>query len=158
VHNLIVSVCSLKQGVTTDICEHSNKIIAGLNLLRFLLLRDGHNNESGILELVSRMEDVLLEPLRKALDLSKAHYELKLKELSDPYTRAEREKEESRLLASLEKAANLCIGDKRIVPGDGGIVSSEEQKSSLLAAINTFETMKGLLAWLYEAHPQSHKK
>jgi len=152
-------VCVLPQGVTSDLCAHSSRIISSLNLIRFLLLRDGSVNKTGIVELFPRLESSLLHPLRKALDLSKAHYDLKLKELCDPYTRKERLKEEKRLFEALEAdisiAAGLADDGPVSVPLKPGDISLDEQRKSVEGALNTFEHMKGLLAWLYEAHPHA---
>lgn len=144
---LIASVCKLKNGVTTDLSQHSNQIVASLNLLRYLLHRDKHDEIIGILGLFPKIEESLLNPLRQGLNLSRAHYELKLKELNDPHLLKERQSEEKRMFENLK--CGVKIGNEEMKPGD---ISIKDQKASLVNCLNTFDHMTGLLAWVYEAH------
>ncbi|GBL89256.1 Glomulin [Araneus ventricosus] len=65
----------LKEGVETDILEHSDRIMTSLNFLRYLLLRDGKDkNVTGVWDLLPAISKKFLEPLSTGLDLSRAHY------------------------------------------------------------------------------------
>lgn len=152
VTRMILSVCRLSQGVTTDLCQNSNQIVAALNLLRYLLLRDKSCKKLNMQGIFPKIEESMLNPLRKGLDLSKAHYELKLKELNDPHLKKERESEEKRLFENLK--CDMQIGGETVKAGD---ISLKEQRSSVVNALNTFDHMNGLLAWVYEAHTTTCK-
>jgi len=144
---MISTVCKLKDGITTDLCQHNNQIIASLNLLRFLLLREKNTKVIGMLELFPTIEESFLNPLRKGLDISRAHYELKFKELQDPHLQKERENEEKRMFEDLK--CDVVIGYEKLKPGD---ISLKDQKTAVVNALNNFDHMSGLLAWVYEAH------
>ncbi|XP_055949125.1 glomulin-like [Argiope bruennichi] len=65
----------LKEGVETDILEHSDRIMTSLNFLRYLLIRDSKDkNITGVWDLLPDISKKFLEPLSTGLDLSRAHY------------------------------------------------------------------------------------
>uniref|UniRef100_A0A0B7AJE7 Glomulin n=1 Tax=Arion vulgaris TaxID=1028688 RepID=A0A0B7AJE7_9EUPU len=69
----------LQEKETTDMLENSNQIISALNLLRFLILADPPNlNMTGFWDFLPVIDKDFLSPLRRGLDLSKAHYVLEL--------------------------------------------------------------------------------
>lgn len=70
----------MPDGPETDLMQHQDTIMAALNLLRYLLIRDV-DNVSGVWDLKTSIEKEFLIPFRKAIDLSKAHYELELKQV-----------------------------------------------------------------------------
>ncbi|XP_033099012.1 glomulin-like [Anneissia japonica] len=82
----LVDICQyvfdLPDGAESDILERSDKIISALNFLRYLLLRDKFEvNATGVWTHVDELDERFLQPLHSGLDLSKAHYDLKLKEV-----------------------------------------------------------------------------
>jgi hypothetical protein len=68
----------LKHKVETDLMDESAKIVGILNLLRFILLRD-KTNKTDCLDIVK--SSPFLDDLEKAIQLSKAHYELEEKNM-----------------------------------------------------------------------------
>ncbi|CAL1536529.1 unnamed protein product [Lymnaea stagnalis] len=69
----------LPEKETTDMLENSDQIISALNLLRFLVIADAKpSNLTGFWNFEIEIESDFLSPLRRGLDLSKAHYELEL--------------------------------------------------------------------------------
>ncbi|XP_078042068.1 glomulin-like isoform X1 [Augochlora pura] len=74
--------CKLSHGATTDLVEISDEVISSLNLLRFLLLRDKHN-QTGIWDVINKLASDYLKPLRGAIDLCKAHWKVKIKDLEE---------------------------------------------------------------------------
>lgn len=69
----------LPEKETTDMLEHSDQIISSLNLLRFLILADSpESNITGFWSILPDIETEFLSPLRRGLDLSRAHYVLDL--------------------------------------------------------------------------------
>lgn len=70
-------ICKLDKGVESDISESSDQIIAALNFLFGILLRD-KNNVIGIKDILPILENGYLADLRKALDLSRAHFKAEI--------------------------------------------------------------------------------
>lgn len=94
-HNLIQLInlaCYLPDAERTDLLEWSDSIMQVLNLLVFLLLRDTQNI-TGIREALPKLEKNFLTPIQTGLDLSKGHYELKLKDLEKPSSKKDMETE-----------------------------------------------------------------
>ncbi|XP_076370994.1 glomulin isoform X2 [Tachypleus tridentatus] len=72
----------LPEKVETDLLDHSDCIIASLNLLRLLFLRDKKNdNFTGVWDYLNELQTEFLQPLRTALQLSRAHYKLQLEQI-----------------------------------------------------------------------------
>jgi len=149
---LILKVCHLEHGETAAIWENSDRIIAALNMLRFLLLRSKMEPRIGMAQLFPQIEKGMLHPLRKGLDLSKAHYELKLKELNDPHSKESREREEIKMFEDMK--CDVEINEETIKAGD---ISLQEQQSTLINSLNAFHHMNGLLVMVYEAHGVASK-
>lgn len=87
--DLLSVFCCLKKGAETDLIENQDQIISALNLIIFLTRRD-RLNTTGVWTYVSTLSQNFLSPLREGVKLSRAHYELQLKTLSDsPQTEEE---------------------------------------------------------------------
>ncbi|KAM7345070.1 glomulin [Cochliomyia hominivorax] len=70
-------ICKLPHGVETDLLENSDKIISSLNALRYFSLKD-LQNRTGFWNFAKELETCYLATLRKALDLSVAHFKAEL--------------------------------------------------------------------------------
>lgn len=70
-------ICQLPRGVETDLLENTDKIISSLNALRYFALKDVENR-TGFWEFAQEIEEHYLATLRKALDLSVAHFKAEL--------------------------------------------------------------------------------
>jgi hypothetical protein len=82
-YNLLKIVAVVEEGATQDILQISDRVVALLNFLRYLLLRDPPNeNVTKIWDFISTIEKHFIDPLRLALDLSKGHYR-KLEKTTD---------------------------------------------------------------------------
>ncbi|XP_011313750.1 glomulin [Fopius arisanus] len=71
----------LPHGSVSDLVEMSDEIIAALNLLRFLVIRDT-NNSTGIWKVLKSIQGYLKE-LRDGVDLARAHWKVKLRDLQE---------------------------------------------------------------------------
>lgn len=78
---LLENICTIPKGVETDILQHNDMIIAALNIIRFLVLRD-KCNLTKIWDFLDDLKDHFLKPLRSAIDHSRAHYQLEEKKIS----------------------------------------------------------------------------
>nr|CAB3249334.1 glomulin [Phallusia mammillata] len=80
---LLRKCIALPQGSETDLLSEYDRIMASLNLLRFLFLRDT-NNKTGIWEQVPTIEIQFLNLLRTDINLSRMHFREELKKQSLP--------------------------------------------------------------------------
>ncbi|XP_044584032.1 glomulin-like [Cotesia glomerata] len=79
---ILLRICKLPNESKSDLVEISDEIITTLNLLRFLILRD-KNNITNIWTVLKSIEINYLEPLRKGIELSRAHWEMKIRDLEN---------------------------------------------------------------------------
>ena len=70
----------LKNGVETDIVDHKEEILAIINGLACLWRFDAAKDASGIADFKLEFEEDYVRPLRKAVEISRSHYEQKLRE------------------------------------------------------------------------------
>lgn len=66
-------ICKLENGVQCDLTDSSDQIIAALNFLIALILRD-KENKTGIKDHIKSLQKRFLSDLRYALDFSRAHF------------------------------------------------------------------------------------
>ena len=71
------NIWHLPQGVETDLLENSDTIISSLNAIRYFALKDLHNR-TGFWDFAREIDEKYLQLLRKALDLSIAHFKAEL--------------------------------------------------------------------------------
>ena len=73
----------LKNGAETDLLEVSDEVMASLNFLICVFLRD-KTNSLGLMDIVPQIDNDYLKPLNAGLSMSRAHYKLKLDENKNP--------------------------------------------------------------------------
>lgn len=130
-HLLLTEICVLKNGIETDLVENADTIITGLNVLRFLLLRD-RLNQTSIWEYTREIEQQYLDPLRKSINLAKAHFT-----------------EERSSIAQAPECINSNSVDVSISMMNGGSLpelTKEKRLELLTHAMNQFDLMECLLA------------
>ncbi|XP_071451244.1 glomulin [Hetaerina americana] len=129
--------CTLEHGAETDILEASDQVLSALNLLRFLAIRDNMNC-LGFWEHVPAIRSKFLIPLREGIDFSRAHYQVKRKDL-------EEQKRSGRKRIGGEPDINVKIGgmDLPNLPIDRKIMVVE-------SALNTFDLIESLMGRLNE--------
>ncbi|CAL4058696.1 unnamed protein product, partial [Meganyctiphanes norvegica] len=119
----------------TDLLEWSDSIMTVLNLLYYLIIRD-KENLTHIHDNIAQLEKSFLEPLQKGLDLSRGHYQLKLKELQDPILKKKKQMEFS-------------------VSSIGGVplpsMAPEQEQEVIHVALNTFDLMQSNIARVNQA-------
>lgn len=127
---LFKHICKLDKGVESDISESSDQIIAALNFLFGLLLRD-QSNVTGIKDTLPELEKGFLADLRKALDLSRAHFKAEL-------DRVRFGKEEEK---NLDHSIEILNDNKPLEE-----VSSEKKIQMLHSALSVFDLIDYHLA------------
>ncbi|XP_071802038.1 glomulin-like [Asterias amurensis] len=80
IHKLFTIIFKLDEGIQSDLLHEADKHMGALNFLRYLFLRDTPDkNATGIWSRVDWLQTTYLQPLHTCLDMSKAHYDLKMK-------------------------------------------------------------------------------
>uniref|UniRef100_A0A1B6L4U0 Glomulin n=1 Tax=Graphocephala atropunctata TaxID=36148 RepID=A0A1B6L4U0_9HEMI len=126
--DLLCTFCLLIEGVETDLIENKDQILSALNLIIFLTRRD-RNNFSGVWKYITSISKTFLDPLREAVDLSRAHYKLQLRSLDDPL----KTEDEADLFVS--------VGGQMLDQ-----MSTEDKQTILNAGLTVFDLIEHLLS------------
>jgi glomulin len=134
---LLDHICHLKHGKETDLIENSDSVIAGLNTLRFLLLRD-RDNRTKVWDFVPEIEAKFLSALRFDLDMARAHYKVEEETVRLGVDTSDK---------SMAEMMNISIKNS----AEGLPELTKENKLQMLAnAMNTFDMIDSLLARVNE--------
>ncbi|KYN12895.1 Ubiquinone biosynthesis protein COQ9, mitochondrial [Trachymyrmex cornetzi] len=109
---LLKKICNLSHGSSSDVVEISDEIITALNLLRFLFIRD-KNNETGIWNMTDMLKTNYLNPLREGIDLCRAHWRVKKKDLEQQKKDLAKNQDYSKLMKA-HMEVTLTIGFRRL--------------------------------------------
>lgn len=129
---MLKKMCKLPHGPESDLVEIADQVITALNFIRYLAIRDV-NNLTGIRDCFPYVESEFLEPLRVGLNMSKAHYEVKKKDLED------NKKTSSTVHVSINVGGNIMDD-----------IPIEQKQEVINSALNAFHLMEGLVARLSE--------
>ncbi|XP_012873829.1 PREDICTED: glomulin [Dipodomys ordii] len=134
--SLLDLVLLLPEGAETDLLQNSDRIMASLNLLRYLVIKDNeHDNQTGLWTELGNIENKFLKPLHTGLNMSKAHYEAEIKN-NQKNTQA------------VQKSQNFCSvtvsGEE--IPN----MPPEMQLKVLHSALFTFDLIESVLARVEE--------
>ncbi|KAL2772236.1 glomulin isoform 2 [Daubentonia madagascariensis] len=133
--SLLDLVLFLPEGAETDLLQNSDRIMASLNLLRYLVIKDNENdNQTGLWTELGKIENNFLKPLHTGLNMSKAHYEAEIKN----------SQENSQ---EVQKSKDLC---SITVGGDLPNMPPEMQLKVLHSALFTFDLIESVLARVEE--------
>ena len=124
---LVLPLLKLKNGPETDLLEINDELLATLNLVQFVSLRD-KENKTGFLDMKPQIQ-TWLDELTKGLDLSLAHYKQKLMEPDD------------KMIG--ETSFGVTVGGRQLPPMD-----PEKMKMVLTSAIKTFELIQFRLGYV----------
>ncbi|XP_061428284.1 glomulin [Lethenteron reissneri] len=135
---LLHSALSLERGAETDLLQGSDRVMAGLNLLRYLVIRDPPwENRTCVWTELSRLEERFLRPLRTGLSLSRAHYDNELRRARSGDARRD----------SVADGAGLSVS----VGGDPLPSMPPKQRAQVLQlALFTFDLMESVMVRLEE--------
>ncbi|XP_063698436.1 glomulin [Culicoides brevitarsis] len=135
-------VCRLKDGEKTDLMESHELLMTALNLLIFLMMRD-KDNCTGIFNVIDELQKSFLEPLEKALQLSRAHY-------ANETNLVEKGEE--------QKAEKMEIDIQNDAEDTQLEITKEKKLEILTYATNMFDIMSRLLARVQECVDLKNKK
>ncbi|XP_048458181.1 glomulin, FKBP associated protein a isoform X2 [Rhincodon typus] len=134
---LLHSVLSLPEGAETDLLQNSDRIMASLNLLRYLVIRDNEwENQTGLWTNPFWI-DSFLKPLRTALNMSRAHYEAEV--------RNKRQNQKIKDTPDREMQCSLTVGGKKLPK-----MTTAMQLEVLQSALYTFDVMESVQARIEE--------
>ncbi|XP_005385105.1 PREDICTED: glomulin isoform X3 [Chinchilla lanigera] len=134
--SLLDLVLFLPEGAETDLLQNSDRIMASLNLLRYLVIKDNESdNQTGLWTELGKIETNFLKPLHTGLNMSKAHYEAEIKN-NQENNQADRKSKE---------LCSVTIGREEI-PN----MPPEMQLKVLHSALFTFDLIESVLARVEE--------
>ncbi|KAH1166586.1 hypothetical protein KIL84_015758 [Mauremys mutica] len=134
--SLLDLVLLLPEGAETDLLQNSDRIMASLNLLRYLVIKDNeYDNQTGIWTELSKIEQNFLSPLHTGLNMSKAHYEAEIKSKKENRRESYNSKAVCSVTVAGEKMPNM---------------TTEMQLQVLHSALFTFDLIESVLARVEE--------
>ena len=135
----------LPEGAASDLLEQSDLIMAMLNLLRYLVLRDPrHASMTGVWGMMGWLEKDYLAALRTGLDMSVGHYQLELDNMT--------KNSKARSGDGTEIETSVSVAGSRLPP-----MSREQRLNVMHSALCTFDMMKCVLGRLSELIDQKMK-
>ncbi|XP_063110288.1 glomulin isoform X2 [Cavia porcellus] len=133
--SLLDLVLFLSEGAETDLLQNSDRIMASLNLLRYLIIKDNENdNQTGLWTELGKIENNFLKPLHTGLNMSKAHYEAEIKN-----------RQENNQVQKSKDLCSVTVGREEI-PN----MPPEMQLKVLHSALFTFDLIESVLARVEE--------
>ncbi|NXH39314.1 GLMN protein, partial [Dicaeum eximium] len=134
--SLLDLVLSLPEGAETDLLQNSDRIMASLNLLRYLVIKDCESdNQIGVWTTLGKIEQNFLKPLRVGLNMSKAHYEAEIKN----------KKENRKEAHSSNTVCSVTVSGEKLPAMTTGM-----QLQVLHSALFTFDLIESVLARVEE--------
>ncbi|XP_028918084.1 glomulin isoform X2 [Ornithorhynchus anatinus] len=133
--SLLDLVLLLPEGAETDLLQNSDRIMASLNLLRYLVIKDNANNRTGLWTELKKIEDNFLKPLHTGLNMSRAHYEAEIRSKKENRQESHKSKNPCTLTVGGEKIPNM---------------TPEMQLQALHSALFTFDLIESVLARVEE--------
>lgn len=135
--SMLKKICKLPNGSSSDLVEISDEIITALNLLRFLFIRN-KQNEIGIWNMRDAIENDYLKPLREGIDLCRAHWRVKIKDLEQQKNYAKIRNYDK--IKQTEAEVTLTVGGERLP-----IMPLAEKIAFCYQAINGLDVMESVL-------------
>ncbi|KAM9283256.1 glomulin isoform 2-T3 [Morus bassanus] len=134
--SLLDLVLLLPEGAETDLLQNSDRIMASLNLLRYLVIKDCESdNQTGVWTMLAKIEQNFLKPLHVGLNMSKAHYEAEIKN----------KKEKRREAHSSNMVCSVTVSGEKMPA-----MTTEMQLQVLHSALFTFDLIESVLARVEE--------
>ncbi|CAF3722855.1 unnamed protein product [Rotaria socialis] len=131
---LLDRLCNLPNGVESDLLEIYDCLCSTLNFIRFIGLIDKRDVNRTLLwtERLNRLNETFLKPLRKSIDLARAHYKLEMR------NRKEDNKPE-------KMDTEILVDNKPL-----SMPNKQEQLDTLHSAVTKFDILDCILSALTE--------
>lgn len=149
---LLKKVCNLPHGSSSDIVEISDEIITALNLLRFLFIKD-KNNETGIWDMLDMLKNDYLNPLREGIDLCRAHWRVKTKDLEkEKDLQKEKNLSKKEDYNKTDMEVTLTVGGKQLP-----VMPRSKKISICYQVLNGLDVMESILSRVNECINMNEK-
>ncbi|XP_042318800.1 glomulin [Sceloporus undulatus] len=133
---LLDRVLLLPEGASTDLLQNSDRIMAALNLLRYIFIIDKEaENRTCVWTELFKIQQTFMKPLHTGLCLSRAHYKAEIK------NRKENKGESS----TSTESTSITVGGKKMAK-----LTSQMELQVLQSALVTFDLMESILARVEE--------
>lgn len=134
---IFLLMTSLPEGPATDLVECSDRVIAVLNFMRFIILKDPpQTNLTGFWDFFGHIEKEFLQALQLGLDMSKGHYKLEISGLEDGNVSNESSKEQVEMSISVAgfRLPKMARGQKIAIMNQA--LNTLDLITSLLVRVN----------------------
>ena len=134
---LLDQLCQLPNGVESDLMEIYDCLCSTLNFVRFIGLIDRRNVNRTRLwtDRLSHLNETFLKPLRKSIDIARAHYKLEIRNRMENHSKPS--------AASQTSDTQLFVDDKPLV-----VPNQREQMDSLHYATTKFDILDCIVSSL----------
>ncbi len=131
---LLDHLCHLPNGVETDLLEIYDCLCSTLNFIRFIGLIDKRNINRTLLwtERLNHLNEILIKPLRKSIELARAHYKLEIKNKNEDNKQQQQQMDTEILVDNAPLSAP----------------SKQEQLETLHSAVTKFDILDCILSSL----------
>ena len=146
--NLLSFACRLGHGSLTDLIEINEEILSALNLIRFLAIRD-KENMTGFWDYAEELEKNYLTNLRTGIDVSRAHWKLKVKDLELEMSMITKSKEKS----GINDNVTITVGGENLE-----MLSTSEKIIYSQQALNVLDMVQNVLARVTECIEDHRRK
>ena len=135
---LLDNLCRLHNGVETDLLEIYDSLCSTLNFIRFIGLVDKKNVNRTLLwtERLNHLNETLFKPLRKSVELARAHYRLEIKNRNEDHRREQQ--------PTSQQMDTEVLLDNAPLP----MPSKKEQLETLHSAVTKFDILDCILSSL----------
>ncbi len=132
---LLDPLCRLPNGVESNLLEIYDCLCSTLNLIRFIGLIDKRNVNRTLFwtERLNHLNETFVKPLRKSIDLARAHYKLEIKTKKEDKTQQQQQQMDSEILVDNQPLS---------------MPSKQEQLEVLHSAITQFDILDCILSSL----------
>lgn len=134
---LLDYLCYLPNGIETDLLEIYDCLCSTLNFIRFIGLIDKQNINRTLLwtEYLNNFNEKLLKPLRKSIELARAHFKLEIKNKTENKKPQEQQQQQT--------DAEILVDNKPL-----SAPSKQEQIETLHSAVTKFDILDCILSSL----------
>lgn len=136
---LIDLLCYLPNGIETDLLEIYDCLCSSLNFIRFIGLIDKRNINRTLLwtERLNHLNEKLIKPLRKSIELARAHYKLEIKNKIDDKNPSHQQQQPT--------DTELLVDNQPL-----SMPNKEQQLETLNSAVTKFDILDCILSSLSE--------
>lgn len=141
-----IAIC-LPEGTESDLIENNDTILGTLNLIRFLCIRDPKTvNGTKIWDLREYLRKGFLKSLREAVDLSRTHFNIELRQLREEAEKPKTLQKKAKANETLEiNVLNNCKGDSNMFE-----LPADHESEVIQVALIKFDMMESVLVRVSE--------